>query len=128
MNSNLTINSTLRKIVPSLHWDTIKNKILGKRYKLSLVFVGKKRAASLNRACRNKNYTPNILSFPLDDTSGEIYICPEVSRKEAAAYGLSESGYLQYLFIHGCLHLKGFDHGDTMDKLEKRYLRMFNIS
>lgn len=128
MSSHFTISTTLKKQPPALRWQEIKNKILGQDYRLSLVFIGRKKATSLNRTYRNKNYAPNVLSFPLDDVSGEIYICPEVGRQEAADYGLSPSGYLQYLFIHGCLHLKGFDHGDTMNKQEKRYLRLFNIT
>lgn len=128
MSDNLNVSTTLKTPPPSLNWQAIKDKILGQRYKLSLIFIGKKRAASLNCTYRRKNYVPNILSFPLDKNTGEIYICPEVSFKESSSYNLSPDGYLQYLFIHGCLHLKGFDHSDTMDKLEHRYLRMFNIS
>jgi probable rRNA maturation factor len=125
--STFSISSTIKKYPQRLPLKEIKNKILGKRYELSLVFVGKTRAQALNEAYRQKNYTPNVLSFPLSDEAGEIFICPEVAKREAVKFELSERGYIAYLFIHGCLHLKGYDHGDTMDKLEQKYLKAFNI-
>jgi len=33
---------------------------------------------------------------------------------------------LKYLFIHGLLHLKGFEHSSTMEKEEKKYMRLFS--
>jgi probable rRNA maturation factor len=105
----------------------MKNDILGKKYELSLQFVGPTRAANLNKQYRNKSYTPNVLSFPLDTNVGEIYICPVIARAEAAKFALTKDGYIAYLFIHGLLHLKGLDHSDEMDKQEKRYLRKYDI-
>ena len=106
----------------------MKDTILGKKYQLSLTFIGPDRAKRLNMEYRNKDYIPNVLSFPLDETTGEIYICPEVSKKEAKNFDLTPRGYMAYLFIHGLLHLKGLPHGDTMDTLERKYVRKFNIS
>lgn len=106
----------------------MKKKILGAKYELSLVFVGKERAATLNKTYRHKTYPPNVLSFPLSVNSGEIFICPSVAKNEASKFDLSADGYVAYLFIHGLIHLKGHDHGDTMDTLERKYLKAFNIS
>jgi rRNA maturation RNase YbeY len=125
--TTLSLSSTVRSY-PDFPYETIKNAILGKTYQLSLTFVGQARAQMLNITTRNKDYIPNVLSFPLDDTAGEIYICPEVARKQAKDFDLSIDGYIAYLFIHGCVHLKGHDHGDTMDKLERTYLKKFQIS
>jgi probable rRNA maturation factor len=125
--STFAIASTV-KSYPTFQYETMKNDILGKRYDLSLQFVGPTRAAKLNQTYRQKTYTPNVLSFPLTDDTGEIFICPQVAVKEAAKYDLSTSGYVAYLFIHGLLHLKGLDHGDEMDKQEKRYLRKYDIA
>lgn len=106
----------------------MKEAILGKRYNLSLVFVGTKKAARLNEQYRNKTYSPNVLSFPLDTHTGEIFICPLVAQTQAAEHNLSKNGYVAFLFIHGLLHLKGHDHSDTMDAQEQKYLTRFNIS
>lgn len=124
---NFSISSTV-KHYPTWPYEVIKDTILGKSYVLSLSFVGPTRAQRFNVQYRNKDYTPNVLSFPLDEKTGEIIICPAVAKTQAKDFNLSTDGYIAYLFIHGCVHLKGHDHGDTMDKLEQKYVRQFNIT
>jgi len=125
--TDFAINSTVKKYPKKYPYESIKRKIVGAKYNLSLTFIGRVRAASLNKQYRNKAYTPNVLSFPLDKTTGEIFICPAVSQSEAKDFNLSPDGYIAFLFIHGLLHLKGHDHGDNMDKLEQKYIKLFNI-
>lgn len=103
----------------------IKNAILGKTYDLSLAFVGERRARALNYAHRKKTYVPNVLSFPLDDVSGELFITPTRVTKEAASFEMTPAQYERYLFIHGCIHLTGLDHGDEMSKAEARFCKRF---
>lgn len=124
---SVSINSTVKKY-PRLPYESFKDKVLGKSYQLTLVFVGPQKARSLNQQTRNKDYVPNVLSFPFDNKTGEIYITPAVAKLEAKKYNLSVNGYVGYLFIHGLLHLKGLDHGDTMDKEEKRLLKLFKLT
>lgn len=126
--STLTVKSTLKTKPPTLPLAAIKDAILGPRYELSLAYVGATRAVTLNHTYRQKNYVPNVLSFPLSESMGEIIICPAVAKKEAPDFSLTYNNYLKYLFIHGCLHLKGHDHGATMDKLERKYCKAFNVS
>lgn len=126
--NTLTITSTVKQYPTHHPYEEMKQKILGARYELSLAFVGKTQAASLNKIYRKKTYSPNVLSFPLTESAGEIVICPLVAKSEAAKFNLSVDGYIAYLFIHGLLHLKGHDHGDTMDALEHKYLKAFSIS
>lgn len=105
----------------------MKDAVLGKKYTLSLSFVGAVRAQTLNKSYRNATYVPNVLSFPLDKNTGEIYIAPSVAKKEAPKYSLTEKGYIGYLFIHGLLHLKGYPHGATMEKAEKKFMTLFKL-
>lgn len=123
----LTISNTLNAAYPIWPYQEMKDVILGKSYQLSLSFIGADRAKSLNKKYRDKEYVPNVLSFPLDKSIGDIFICPAVANKEAKNFDLTPRGYMAFLFIHGCLHLKGMDHGDTMDKMEQKYLRKYNI-
>lgn len=125
--SGTSISSTIKSYPKTHPYDKIKCAILGTDYELSLVFIGKERAASLNKTYRQKTYSPNVLSFPLSETAGEIFICPAVAAREAAKFNLTTHGYVAYLFIHGCLHLQGHDHGDTMDTLERTYCTTFKI-
>lgn len=123
--SSFTINHTV--IYPTHPYETIKNEILGRHYNLELFIVGKKRAITINKKTRQKNYAPNVLSFPYTNTYGEIVICPEIAKKEALPYGMSFKGYFGFLYIHGLLHLKGHDHGEKMEKLEKKYVVKYNF-
>jgi len=112
---------------PSHPYKAMKDVILGKRYTLELFVVGKKRATSINIKSRQKTYAPNVLSFPYTDTHGEIVLCPEVAKKEAAGHGMSYEGYVGFLYIHGLLHLKGYDHSEEMEKLEKKYVAKYHL-
>ncbi len=103
----------------------ISEKILGKKYNLSLVFVGEKKAKQLNQEHRQKSYVPNILSFPLSETEGEMFICLNRIEKECADFEMTPKEYEKFLFIHGCVHLKGLDHGPEMEKLENKFLKLF---
>lgn len=124
---HFTISSTI-KHYPNHPYEEIKNRVLGKRYRLSLVFIGPDRARSLNQQNRGKSYIPNVLSFPLAEAAGEIYLCPTIAYREASRFDLSLEGYVAYLFIHGLLHLKGLEHGDTMEQQERKYCAQFGIS
>jgi len=106
----------------------MKDTILGKQYILELSMVGKKQAININQKSRQKNYAPNVLSFPYTESHGEIVLCPEVAKKEATPYGMSYEGYFGFLYIHGLLHLKGYDHGEEMEKLEKKYIAKYQLS
>ena len=123
----VAISKTTKESIPKWPYEAIKNDILGKSYELSLTFVGTKKAQSLNITYRNKSYIPNVLSFPLTEKVGEIYICQKAAAPQAKDFSLTERGYLAYLFIHGCVHLKGHDHGPAMEKMEQRYLKKYSI-
>ena len=125
--SFFSIANTTRGSFPDLPYETIKNDILGRNYNLSLNFIGATRAQKLNAAYRQKTYIPNVLSFPLTKEHGEVYIAPAVAHKEAHKYSMTPNGYIGFLFIHACLHLKGHLHGATMDKAEKRYSKKYQL-
>ena len=97
--------------------EEIKNAILGESYELSFVFLDSRGIRRLNRIYRGKDASTNILSFPLSKNSGEILLCP----KAAGPWSLP------YLFIHGCLHLKGHTHGATMEDIEQKLLKRFTL-
>ncbi len=122
----VNINHTVKKAPPKLPYEVIKDEVLGKRYELVLNFIGEKRARQINQQSRGKSYVPNVLSFPLNDNAGEIYITPNVVKREAKNWQHSFDKHVFYLFIHGLLHLKGFDHGDKMEALEEKFLKKYS--
>lgn len=98
----------------------IQKEILGPTYDLSVVFLSDKEMRKAMKYRYEKiagKKTSNVLSFELSKTSGEILICPSA----AAPYTLA------YLFIHGCLHLKGKKHSDTMEREEDQLLKKYGL-
>lgn len=124
--SGLSITATTRTF-PKLPYAAMKNDVLGAEYSLSLVFIGATRAQKLNQTYRKKSYVPNVLSFPLTKTHGEIFITPSVAKFEANKYNLSTRAYIGYLYIHALLHLKGYTHGAKMDKAEIVYSQKYSL-
>jgi ssRNA-specific RNase YbeY (16S rRNA maturation enzyme) len=100
------------------HYKKIKEAILGKRYDLSVAFVPPSR---MQQAMKYKKESAkkvsNVLAFPLSKTSGEILICKKAAKPFT----------VDYLFIHGLLHLKGHKHGATMERIERRVLTRFGL-
>ncbi len=127
---DLTISYNIKKApkIDGVFLHKIKNTILGKKYELNIQFVGSKKIQEVNKKFRNKDYVTDILSFPfLEDNFGEIYICLEKVEKKSKLFNTNTENYLNYLFIHGMIHLTGLDHGEEMDKIEKKYTKKLNI-
>ncbi len=129
MLKSLEFSKTTKK-VPQYNEELflrIKNKVLGKKYCLSVTFVGEKKARILNKQWRKKDYATDILSFPLDKDSGEIIFCEKPLIRKAKEFKRSPKNYLVFLFIHGLFHLKGMAHGSTMESEEEKIRKFFGI-
>ena len=93
----------------------IRRKVISKADRekdLTLVFLSRAKAKSLNMQFRGKAYATDVLSFePMEPTSlGELIFCPEVLKKQASEHHLSYRDELAYMTLHGLLHLLGFEH------------------
>lgn len=118
------------KVTPGswrIPFGAIKRDVLGENYSLSLVICGDTLSQKLNRTYRNKTYKPNVLSFPIDRNQGEIFLNVRKAAREATSMGVSLRSRIALLYVHACFHLKGFDHGDTMERKEQTVLRKFNL-
>ena len=104
--------------LPPLPWKAIKEAVLGKGYRLSLVFVGDARSKELNLRYRRKNKPTNVLSFPLEKNEGEIFLNLRQIRREEKKFGVPFPKLAGRMFIHGLFHLKGHTHGSMMEKQE----------
>ncbi len=113
--------------IPDIDFQGIKNEALGVNYNLSLVFTTPEKMKKLNLIYRDKNQPTDILSFPIGSDEGEIYISLEEAKKESVKFDRSYENFVAFLFIHGCVHLKGHDHGSTMENIEVRLRDKFNI-
>lgn len=92
---------------------------------LRLVLCGTNKIKNLNRDYRGIDKVTDVLSFPVHEelrkgqrgpllpgpiAFGDIYICREVAERQAANFAISYRHEVIHLFIHGFLHLLGFDH------------------
>jgi ssRNA-specific RNase YbeY (16S rRNA maturation enzyme) len=91
-------------------WEKIKDKVLGKKYDLSVVLADDAMMKKLNETYHKKKGATNVLSFPLSPEMGEIFINKNADNKD-------------FLFIHSLLHLKGLKHGKIMEKEEQKIWR-----
>ena len=124
---NLTITRETNGKLPRLPFLRMKNAILGEDYELSLAFVGRAKAIALHQEWKSKDDPVNILSFPFSKNEGEIVISLEKARRECRNFDRDYQNYLAFLFIHGCVHLKGFAHGTKMENEEKKYRAQFGV-
>ncbi len=120
-NLSISGNGTL----PGVPFLAIKKKVLGKGYELSIAFVSPARAQALNIEHRKKDYIPNTLSFSLTEKSGEIILCTTALRKEYKKFEMEYDEYVIFILIHSMLHLKGMEHGSTMERKEKHFMKFF---
>ena len=122
-----SITNTTRGRLPRLPFLAMKHAVLGRSYRLSLVFIGSTRSRNLTKAYRKKDKASNVLSFPLEKNEGEIFITPAVARTQAKNFDTTPEKFIGFLFIHGLLHLKGYGHGSKMEAMEQALSRRFNV-
>ncbi|MCL2215953.1 MAG: rRNA maturation RNase YbeY [Defluviitaleaceae bacterium] len=97
-----------------------------KDFALDLLFVTVEEICELNNIYRQKDAPTDVLSFPAscgDSFSacnkfiGDIAICVEIAKSQAAEYGHSLERELAFLTVHGLLHLLGYDHETPEDEV-----------
>jgi probable rRNA maturation factor len=101
---------------------------------LSITFVGRAAMSQLNRRYLGHQGPTDVISFGLGRVGkrgavvGDVYICPEIARGNAARQGISSGEELLRLVVHGTLHVLGHDHptgtGRTTSEMWKRQERI----
>ncbi len=125
MVSNCEIMNSSKGKLPRLPFVKIKNAILGRKYELSIAFITPKESRKLNRTFRKIDSPTNILSFSYSKTSGEIVFEPGKIKAGSKDFGTNYRQFLKLLLIHGCLHLKGFQHNAKMEREETKWQKKF---
>ena len=92
---------------------------------VSVTLVDNEFIHNLNRDYRHIDRPTDVISFAFLDGNenkdrifqsgemvvlGEIYISFDKAREQAISYGHSLDRELKFLFVHGILHLLGYDH------------------
>ena len=112
-------------------------KIFSENFKISKNFhftvhsLNESESKKLNQKTFNTNKPTDVLSFPLyndieainqldksmSEDMGDMFVCRNVIKKNAEIYDKDFVEELQYIVIHGLLHLIGYSH-EKNDKLK----------
>lgn len=110
---------------------------------ISVTMVDRPSIREMNAQFREMDRPTDVLSFPMmeydrpldfegeafknsislsPDTEelilGDIVLCSEVMKEQAAEYGHSELREFSFLVVHSMLHLFGYDHIEERDRME----------
>jgi len=107
-------------------------KRLVRRYELNrpeivLAFVDDPEIRELNRKFRKKDKPTDVLSFPLNERAadgkfylGDIIISVTTASAQTGDLGHGLERELEYLTVHGFIHLLGFEHGRGHEAEEEK--------
>lgn len=100
-------------------------------YEIDVSLVDDETIHRINRDYRHVDRVTDVISFAFNDDKkpedqiktpeiermlGEILICLPQAQRQAAEIGNTETRELSFLFVHGLLHLLGYDHMKKEDE------------
>jgi probable rRNA maturation factor len=109
--------------------ETVRTVLSGecrKNADISLAFVDNATIQTLNQRYLRHDEPTDVLSFPLEETSGhlvgELVIGAEIAVRQAQSLGHDIQAELALYLIHGLLHLCGYDDqtSDAAAKMRQR--------
>ena len=95
-----------------------KYRFIKKKVSLTILLSNNKNIKKLNKKFRNKNKSTDVLSFPSEKKVnikkspyiGDIIVSYEFMNKPKTLSSLEFKSKVAKIFIHGFLHLLGYDH------------------
>jgi probable rRNA maturation factor len=108
----------------------------GKKVVLTILLSNNRKIKELNKKFRKKNKPTDILSFPLRKKisknvtyMGDIIISYDFMNKPISLNIFEFKDKVVKIFIHGFLHLVGFDHikFSEFKKMNKEELKIYNL-
>lgn len=105
---------------------------------VELVFVSEQEIVRINKEHLNRYYVTDIISFRYDDEPGSkgndeiegtLFCCAPRIIEQSAEFKEPVEREFQRIFIHGLLHLVGYEDSsdkekEAMTKLENKYLAL----
>ena len=128
-NIDLFINKVLKNFPKKYQFN-------GKKVILTVLLSNNKKIKQLNKKFRKKDKPTDILSFPLGKKIsksitylGDIIISYDFINKPKSLNIFQFKDKLAKIFIHGFLHLVGFDHIKVSEfkKMSKEELKIYNL-
>ena len=128
-NTDLFINKVLKSFPKKYQFN-------GKKVILTVLLSNNKKIKQLNKKFRKKDKPTDILSFPFGKKIsksivylGDIIISYDFINKPKSINISQFKDKLAKIFIHGFLHLVGFDHIKISEfkKMNKEELKIYNL-
>ena len=104
---------------------------------ISLLFVDDDGIKEINKKYLSRNYPTNVLAFSMTEGEfgdinpeilGDVIISVETTLRDALSAGIKFEEELDYLMIHGILHLLGYDHeqpGAESTRMKRKERELF---
>lgn len=101
---------------------------------IELIVTDNNQIKEINKEYRSINKATDVLSFPYEDMPmsplGSIIVSYDYIKQVSSELGHSEEDEFKLLFIHGLLHLLGYDHevdnGEMRDE-ELNLIEKYNL-
>jgi probable rRNA maturation factor len=113
-----------------------KYRFIGKKVSLTILLSNNKNIKKLNKKFRNNDKSTDVLSFPFEEKFnikkntylGDIVISYDYMHKPKILNNLDFKKKVIKVFIHGFLHLLGYDHVKIKDykKMTKEEENIYN--
>lgn len=107
------VRRSLKTLLKELHCDDSE---------IDILLVDDKHILKLNNNYLNRNFPTNVISFAMTEGEfgninpkilGDIVISVETASRDASTGQIDLMDELDFLLIHGLLHLLGYNHEDT---------------
>lgn len=133
------LTSLAREVLSKMNYDFEK-------VNLTLIFLEDREMKALNKKYRGINRSTDVLTFKFSVSPqkfilpkqikpflGEIIISYPKARQQAKLFGHSQKKEIARLFVHGLLHLLGFEHKTKFGKSrmvlwENKILKMMSFA
>ncbi len=101
---------------------------------IELIITDENEMREINKTHRNIDKATDVLSFPYEEMPlsplGSIVICSSFIQEKSKELGHTNDDEFALLFIHGVLHLLGYDHevdDGEMREEEAKIIKDFNL-
>lgn len=143
INKNFNLDYDFANLFNEVITITLSKLNIKKDFDLSVSFIDDQEIKAINNEYRNINKKTDVISFAMLDSPdmvqhdesqldlGDIFISVETAKQQAISLNQSLEEEILFLFIHGLLHLLGYDHQETKDekimfKLQEEILNEIN--
>ena len=110
-----------KKKLPRLPYRKAAEEVLGKNYELDLILASPSFMKKIYQTYKKRPRSTNVLAFPLSSETGEILLEPRYIEKEALSFSRTFKEHLWKMYLHGLLHLAGYDHEKSAYEAKKMF-------